>query len=240
MKNIIKSLAVIAVTAAMVSGTTYAFFSDTETSEGNTFTAGGLDLKIDLQCDDTVCGFPMRDLPDYPSFFQECDVKPGDEGEVTISWHVLGNKAYGRLNFVDIFDWEYGCNEPEAEIDKTCGNPGLGEGEFSQHLAFTAWLDQGSVAGWQCPADNNGPCQADLEEGDNILNGVETPLVEDKSVADIMADGGILLGELDPDTTYYLGLQWSVPDDVGNILQTDSVTGKIVMEVIQARHTGGF
>ncbi len=240
MKSIIKSLAVIAVAAAMVSGTTYAFFSDTEVSRDNTFTAGGLDLKIDLQCEDGLCGFPMRDLPDEPAFFRECDIKPGDEGEVTISWHVLGNRAYGRLNFADVYDWEFGCTEPEADMDATCDNPGLGQGEMSQYLTFTVWLDEGGIAGWQCPADSNGPCDADPEEGDNILNGVETPLVSNESMADIVSAGGIEIGQLEPDTTYYLGLKWQVPAGVGNILQTDSLTAKILMEIIQARHTGGF
>ena len=47
MKKIILSLSVIAVAAAVVVGATTAFFSDTETSTGNTFTAGSIDLKID-------------------------------------------------------------------------------------------------------------------------------------------------------------------------------------------------
>ena len=47
MKKILTSLAVIAVVGAIVAGATSAFFSDTETSAGNTFTAGSIDLKID-------------------------------------------------------------------------------------------------------------------------------------------------------------------------------------------------
>ncbi len=46
-KKIIVSLSVIAAVAAIVVGGTIAYFSDTETSTGNIFTAGTIDLKID-------------------------------------------------------------------------------------------------------------------------------------------------------------------------------------------------
>lgn len=47
MKKIIFSLGTIALVGAVVLGGTYAFFNDTETSSGNVFTAGNLDLKVD-------------------------------------------------------------------------------------------------------------------------------------------------------------------------------------------------
>jgi predicted ribosomally synthesized peptide with SipW-like signal peptide len=46
MKKILISLAIIGVVAAIAVGATVAYFSDTETSIGNTFTAGSLDLKL--------------------------------------------------------------------------------------------------------------------------------------------------------------------------------------------------
>lgn len=47
MWKIAKSLFIIIVAAAAVGSGTYSFFSDTETSVGNRFTAGALDLKVD-------------------------------------------------------------------------------------------------------------------------------------------------------------------------------------------------
>ncbi len=47
MKRILISFSIIAVVAAIVVGGTSAFFSDAETSSGNVFTAGSIDLKID-------------------------------------------------------------------------------------------------------------------------------------------------------------------------------------------------
>lgn len=47
MKKILSSFAIIAVVGAIVAGATGAFYSDTETSTGNIFTAGSIDLKVD-------------------------------------------------------------------------------------------------------------------------------------------------------------------------------------------------
>ena len=49
MKRILLSLGMIVFIGAVVAGATGAFFSDTETSSGNTFAAGELDLKIDSE-----------------------------------------------------------------------------------------------------------------------------------------------------------------------------------------------
>jgi len=41
------SIAAVAFVGALVVGATIAYFSDTETSSGNIFTAGNIDLKVD-------------------------------------------------------------------------------------------------------------------------------------------------------------------------------------------------
>src|SRR6056297_578538 len=48
-KKILLSLAIIGVAAAMVVGATTAYFTSTETSEGNTFSAGTLELSLSGQ-----------------------------------------------------------------------------------------------------------------------------------------------------------------------------------------------
>src|SRR3989344_7704884 len=64
--RILLSIAAIVTAVAIVSVATFAFFSDTETSEGNNFTAGRLDLLVNGQND-----------PEAIVFFE--DLKPGDD-----------------------------------------------------------------------------------------------------------------------------------------------------------------
>jgi predicted ribosomally synthesized peptide with SipW-like signal peptide len=62
MKKIILSLSTIAVVATIAVGGTIAYFSDTETSTGNTFTAGTLDLKVDGNDDPNLVPYTISDL----------------------------------------------------------------------------------------------------------------------------------------------------------------------------------
>src|SRR3990167_1285585 len=64
--KILLSIAAIFAAVVIVAAATFAFFSDSETSEGNSFTAGRLDLKINDQDD-----------PEAIVFFE--DFKPGDD-----------------------------------------------------------------------------------------------------------------------------------------------------------------
>src|SRR3990167_10752343 len=63
---ILLSIAVITAAVVIAAAATFAFFTDTETSTGNNFTAGRLDLKINDQDD-----------PEAIVFFE--DLKPGDD-----------------------------------------------------------------------------------------------------------------------------------------------------------------
>ena len=66
MKKIILSLAIVGVVGAVAIGGTIAYFSDTETSTGNTFTAGTLDFNI---IDPVAAGHQVFDVS---------NMKPGD------------------------------------------------------------------------------------------------------------------------------------------------------------------
>src|SRR3989344_2895144 len=100
MKKVLISFSVIALIAAVAIGATVAYFSDTETSTGNTFTAGSIDLKVDSECtyngeESDECGtWELKDLVGDTRgengemilgdrFFNFQDIKPGDEGENT-------------------------------------------------------------------------------------------------------------------------------------------------------------
>src|SRR3989344_1767210 len=138
MKKILFSSGLIVFVAAVTLSATGAFFSDTETSTGNTFTAGDIDLKIDNESyalDFNIPGFQdpegnlvfnpatsweLKDLvPGQDHFFNFEDVKPGDYGEDTISIHVGSNDAWMCAAARITNDTDQSCTEPELADDPT-------------------------------------------------------------------------------------------------------------------------
>lgn len=247
--RILLSIASIAAAAALIVGATVAFFSDTETSTGNTFTAGSLDLKVDNTChynepaDDTPncpeildqSGNPIvlttwesTDLGAAHKFFYFTDVKPGDYGEDTVSLTV-DNDAWLRLLINVTADTDNSCTEPELVVDTTCGEPD--DGELLENLLFTVWLDQGVTPGFQGPQD--------LSECDNDYVGqFEPTLISEGTVQ----DGEIW--DLDDFSGAYLlanqkscfGIAWRLPETVGNEVQSDGVEASMEFQVEQYRN----
>ena len=242
-KKIVSSLVTISAAGALLIGATFAFFSDNETSTGNTFTAGSLDLKVDNTCyynkladGDPNCTPPeggvttwaSTDLGAAHKFFYFTDIKPGDFGEDTVSLTV-DNDAWLRL-LIDITeDTDNGCTEPETAAEPGCVSND--DGELLENLLFTVWLDQGVTPGFQGPQD--------LSECDNDYVGdFEPTLISEGSVQDgeiwDLADfgGAYLLGG----QKTCLGISWRLPGEVGNEVQSDGVEPTMEFQVEQHRN----
>lgn len=213
---------------ALVASATGAFFNDTETSTGNTFAAGSLDLKVDstahyngMICVPTENGptgtweadpngpFGDSEVPadNYPQpgdrcvgtwtqtdlgpsyqFFNLTDVKPGDNGEDTISLHVYDNDAWGAFLVDNIQNLDNSCNEPETEAEPNCAQDNVGE--LGDAITFHAWLDQGSIPGFQCTDAQGSPQECnDPEEGDNIQEEGEPTIWDNVSVDQAASEG---------------------------------------------------
>jgi len=187
MRKILGSLLTITIVSGAAVGASSAFFSDTETSEGNIIQAGSVDLLIDSEChyftDANADGQPEQvgcfhtvnnqqvQFGTWPEgnltnefFYWFEDVKPGDFGEHTISLHVVDNDAWGRFVIDGITNDENGLSEPEEELSDT-----VDTGELLGALEFFAWLDQGQTPGFQGKGQDPG-------EGDNVQNHDE-PLI---------------------------------------------------------------
>ena len=287
--KILLSGATILAAAALVIGATFAFFSDSETSTGNTFAAGDLDLQIDaeahyagLTCDGEewdedvpdqstrpdLIGDPcdgtwaLTDLDVTHKFFNLTDIKPGDTGENTISIHVFDNDAWVRLIIDNVQDLENDCTENETEANDTTCTTDNGDGELQENLQFAIWLDQGSIDGFQCSdgdettVDPGAECNDDPEEGDNIRQAGNEPLLvtpgtldqggETLNIWEGLAAAWTLNGGDSPGIledgrvvgsfTYYFGLEWELPDTVGNGVQTDSLVADMTFEAEQHRN----
>jgi len=123
------SLAMIAMVSAVAVGATKAYFSDTETSTGNTFTAGTLDLKVDDKDDPLVVHITRTNLKPYPRWSHSY----GGQWALKNAGSVPGRFS---MEIRNIKNYENDCVEPETG-DTSCG-AGPHQGELGD-LMFAKW-----------------------------------------------------------------------------------------------------
>lgn len=138
MKKIITSLAVVLVVVAIATGATMSYFTDTETTQGNTFTAGLLDLKVN---GNAISGW--QDDEDFGKgaiVLAEGPYAPGETGTMKFRYKNFGSIA-GNPSFelVSVDDYENDYTDPEKEAGDTTG--GANKGELSDQLKMRLWVD---------------------------------------------------------------------------------------------------
>jgi len=150
-KRLIQAAFVIALLGVATIGLSSAFFSDTETSEGNVLAAGAIDLLIDNESYyngvfNQGTSWELKDLTDQ-LFFDFNDIKPSDYGEDTISIHVNDNDAWACMDVTLTKNDDNTCTEPELIDDPACTEPDNPEdpndGELAQNVNFIWWADDG-------------------------------------------------------------------------------------------------
>ncbi|MFP4045594.1 MAG: TasA family protein [Candidatus Aenigmatarchaeota archaeon] len=145
--KILASLMVIGMVGLVAVAGTLAYFSDTEASTGNVFAAGELDLKIDWNESYNGELIETQPLTDNPGpIFELFDVKPGDEGEATISFHIFDNPAWVWMRGEMTMDAENGKSEPETQETDANPNPKGPDYPFNGELGYntnvTLWYDE--------------------------------------------------------------------------------------------------
>jgi len=139
-KRILISLSVIGAVATIVIGGTVAYFSDTEASTGNTFTAETLDLKVGDQDDPMVVTVVRNNMQPqtpytYQGYNQQFVLRNAGSLPGTVSWTIK-----------NVENSENGCNEPETSLfDTTCGT-GTDQGELGQYT-WIKWFEKGGTHG---------------------------------------------------------------------------------------------
>lgn len=202
---------------------TSAYFSDTESFEGNVVRAGQLDLAVDWEMEydgpgavetgsGTVDGEPavLVDLS---------DVKPGDTGRCRFSFTVVDNPGYLWLGGGMTRSAENGQPEPEARADLTAGDIGTGKGELGRAMDATMAYEGGPEL-----------CTGSLK---SVLEDVQFGMALDAD-----ADTG-------PRNCYQLEdgddivMDWELPESVGNRVQTDEMGFAVRFYGEQCRHNDG-
>jgi predicted ribosomally synthesized peptide with SipW-like signal peptide len=161
-KKILVSVMVIGLVAALAGAGLYAYFSDVETSTGNTFTAGTLDLTVDGHND-----------PGVPTYVTLEDMAPCEWAEIgPIKLKNVGTiDGYADLHF-EIIDYHGGENpEPEVEYESEHG--------VDDYIADMLWV---SVA---IDVDKDG----DIDKDDTIIIGDGGWTLHDLNCETIWLDG---------------------------------------------------
>ncbi|MUV87365.1 hypothetical protein GJ631_12530 [Natronomonas sp. CBA1123] len=222
---------------------TSAFFSDQESFTGNTLTAGTLDLRVPYEASydsggtvENMADEAMGTQDGDPAgmFYDLQDVKPGDSGHVEFCFEIVDNPSY-MWACGDLTQAENGMTEPEMDVDNT---PDIGElgDAIDARLSYCDEVD------------------GEFVEGEEIVSG---------SLVDVFAaisggaaldgDGvaGLAPGEQSPydeeavedDEEYITGaclcLYWEIPYEVGNEIQSDSLTMALEFHALQSRHNDG-
>ncbi|HPT65821.1 MAG TPA: TasA family protein [Candidatus Woesebacteria bacterium] len=188
MKKIFLSLAIIVVVSGFCISLTKAYFSDKKTSNGNKFIVGTLNLEVGDSQNKQVEPFVISDLGSSKITGQKLwklknvGTLPG---KLTID---LGN----------IINNENGCNTPESEVDQTCGNPGINEGELGNVISANFYVNNVS----KVTANLN---QSGSESLINYWNNEANSFV------------------LDPNQEIELKMEWFESDIYGNEIQSDSL-----------------
>ncbi len=176
---------------SMVAGT--AFYAR-GLEPGTTFAPGNFDFKIDSEASYNGNFVPsgtwsLKNLvPGVDRFFNFDDIKPGDQGENTISLHANKN-AWMCLDFINLQENENGINEPESELDIT----GSG-GELADGMEFFSWNDDG---------DNI------FELGEKPIFGTSTQSASIVLASTTYAVADALGGQAcKADKTCYIGIYW--------------------------------
>jgi len=219
-KNIIGSIFVMAVMLMLMGTATQSYFSDTETSTGNKFTAGTLDLNIDAHPDGGT--FVWVDDDDVPTMNDilgsalDC-LKPGDSGTLIVGIRNRGCVAgIADIHITVTASDENQFAEPEADD----GGGATGDGELAESIDVV--ISYGDKMGT-------------ASTGDDVVTEIASGTLEELHCNNFYS-GVILEGEgEDDDIGDYWVIQFSIDGDtVGNEIMTDSVTFDIEFSLTQA------
>jgi len=131
-KKILISLMTIALVSALIGGGVFAYFSDVETSTGNVFTAGTLDLNLDGGNTNVVK-------------FTVSNVKPGDSGGGTWTVTNVGSiVGYLDLESIGVTEAIGTTTDPELADEPT----GLDTTQLGNYLLVHMFIDANNNGSW--------------------------------------------------------------------------------------------
>jgi len=233
-RELLLSIGTIGVASIGAGVGTYAAFRDREQA-ASIVTAGGLDLRVHHESNyngrpsDSVTGGTVDGDPGM--VFDLPDVKPGDSGRSRFCFELRTNPAYLWLCGELTANAEAGQTEPERKAET---DPGSDTGELADAIDVT--LNYADAAGNSSETITEGSLRTVLAQLSNGLP-LDGAGREDVDAGEQQAfEPGS--GD-DPLTEPCIVFEWTIPESVGNEIQTDRVEFGLTFYAQQARHTDG-
>jgi predicted ribosomally synthesized peptide with SipW-like signal peptide len=220
MKRILLSLMVIALASATAIGATRAYFSDTESSAGNTFASGKLDLVLGE-------GNPLP--------FSVSDLAPGDTGTGKVTLTNTDGSLDGDLDvkITNFLQDENGCIEPEISAGDPCD---AGDLDLGFKIAMYLDVNQNGIfdAGdYQLAYNGQKSAYPGFWGGDFHFHPVSSNLVGWDDIL-IMTDNQ----SVDLIVNWQLPATWDYPKTQA-VLMTDSLSFDLMTSLEQVGGNGG-
>lgn len=209
-KKILVSLSMIAAIAAIVVGGTIAYFSDTETSTGNTFTAGNLDLTT------VSTGMP----------FALTNLKPGDTGSGKVALTNAGTIGAAELEITMSAITNTTESTAEAENDQSTDTGG----DLGDQLLMVLWLDVDQSGGF-----NAGDIEI-LNTGlVSAYNAVDNPTLTYVAADTYAGDNwDVVLAAMAQNAVDDFVISWDIPTGADNRIMTDKMVFTVTFLLEQA------
>jgi predicted ribosomally synthesized peptide with SipW-like signal peptide len=248
-RKILGSVGAVGAAGAAAGLGTSALFTDEESFDGNSITAGTLDMTVDAKVPEggindewgSAVGFEEYD-PDaadgQPGVGVSLeDMKPGDWVLLCYDITVQSNPACVGLMTSNTANDENSVTEPEADAEGDLSgnltNPNTsadtaadidGEGELAQNLEATVYDD----------LDGSVDIDGDLSNAESALN---NELLGGVTLQEVWStfDAGAAIAADTQSFDFYVLLE--LPAETGNEVQSDSVQWDFVFDAVQSRNT---
>ena len=257
-RKMVAGLGIVGLASAGAGVGTSAFFSDEESFENNTLTAGTLDMSVTanvVAADDYWTGEGALDMSetadgDVVSGIQVNDVKPGDWAVICFDIEVGDNPGYVQVRTEEFLE-DGGANpEPEQDVEGDSNN----SADLGEFLLTTVWQDYDETSGNKTglstldPVFNNASDDLNIDYAPSDVDGIGDGVTHYTNAreANSVLENGYLIkdnnGDLLPindaanEGVYSFCLLLEIPFQVGNVIQGDSISFDLVFETEQIRH----
>ncbi|MFW6458642.1 MAG: SipW-dependent-type signal peptide-containing protein [Halodesulfurarchaeum sp.] len=233
---------------------TSALFSDTETFEDNSLTAGTLDMSVTAEIvaandywADSIGLTETADSAGVTAGLQVDDVKPGDWAIICFDVEVSDNPGYLQVR-TESFEEDGGANPEPEQVAEGDAENNADLGEFLLTTVWQEYDESGEKAGLSTldPVFNLASDDLGISYGEPDIGGLvdeDTHYTNAREADSILASGYLVKDNEgapavvnEGEEGYSFCLLLEIPVEVGNVIQGDGLGFDLVFETEQVRN----